>query len=324
MRIYPDSGLIYDTVSVKSSDVAATLLPKLLHTTQILFGSSRSFFFSYDYDITRSFANKRPLSIELPLHTQVDPLFFWNRHIIQPFIDAGQNSLVLPLMQGFIGQRSFEMDPDPVVGVDAAEKSSMELTNLSSRNSGEAGDSSSPSEPRSSGGGHSYKPFLLTLISRRSIKRAGLRYLRRGVDEDGNTANNVETEQILSEPTWTNKIHSFVQIRGSLPIFFSQSPYSFKPVPQLQHSEDMNYRAFAKHFKNIADIYGSVQVASLVEKHGPEAIVGEKYEGYMKKVNENGGVNGSAVGFEWFDFHAICRGMKFENVSFLIDILGTK
>ena len=29
------------------------------------------------------------------------------------------------------------------------------------------------------------KDFLLTLISRRSIKRAGLRYLRRGLDDEG-------------------------------------------------------------------------------------------------------------------------------------------
>jgi len=30
------------------------------------------------------------------------------------------------------------------------------------------------------------------------------------------------------------------------------------------------------------------------------------------------------IGFEWFDFHAQCRGMKFENVSLLIDSLGDK
>lgn len=324
----PDSNKINDTSirDDKVRGVAANLLPKLLRTTQILFGSSRSFFFSYDFDITRNLMNRRPANNELPLHTQVDPMFFWNRHIVQPFIDAGQTSLVMPLMQGFVGQRSFEMDPDPpkpIIGLDGDVKSSMELVDMSAGRAHlePAEDSDSPSP---SGASKPWKPFLLTLISRRSVQRAGLRYLRRGIDEEGGTANTVETEQILSDASWTpsSKIHSFVQIRGSVPIYFSQSPYSFKPVPQLQHSEDMNYRAFVKHFKKLSETYGNVQIASLVEKHGNEAIVGESYEKYLKRYNDSKSKEESPVGFEWFDFHAVCRGMKFENVSFLIDGIG--
>jgi SacI homology domain len=309
----------------KVSDVAANLLPKLLRTTQILFGSSQSFFFSYDFDITRSLINRRTTT-DLPLHTQVDPTFFWNRHIIQPFIDAGQISLVLPLMQGFVGQRSFEMDPDPpkpVIGLDGDVKSSMELVDMSTGRSHlettEGSDSSI-----SSGTSRSTKSFLLTLISRRSVHRAGLRYLRRGIDEDGHTANTVETEQVLSDTSWTpsSKIYSFVQIRGSVPIFFSQSPYSFKPVPQLQHSEEMNYGAFVKHFTQLSDMYGTIQIASLVEKHGNEAIVGESYEKCLNKYNKTKHNEDSPVGFEWFDFHAVCRGMRFENVSSLFEEIG--
>lgn len=238
------------SVKTKDRDVAENLLPKLLRTTQILFGSSRSFFFSYDYDITRSFANRRMSSSELPLHTEVDPLFWWNRNLVQPFVNAGQTSLVLPLLQGFVGQLSFHMDTNPpILGLDGAEKTSMEMTDFSA--GGAIDDPTSASDQRRSGGSrNTEKSFLLTLISRRSVKRAGLRYLRRGVDEEGDTANGVETEQILSDPDWapSNKVHSFVQIRGSIPIFFSQSPYSFKPVPQIQHSEETNAKAFKKHF----------------------------------------------------------------------------
>jgi len=63
-------------------------------------------------------------------------------------------------------------------------------------------------------------------------------------------------------------------------------------------------------------------VASLVEKHNNEAIVGDYYQKKMEQLNAFGGVNSSAIGFEWFDFHAICRGMKFENVSILMESLG--
>lgn len=308
----------------KANEIAANLLPKLLRTTQILFGSSRSFYFSYDFDITRRLATQKSFNLELPLHTQVDPLYFWNRNVIQPFIDAGQTSLVIPLMQGFVGQRSFEMDsnpPKPVIGMDGADqKSSMELSDLS--RPGNA--ASDPNSPRSSGSSNSQRHFLLTLISRRSVKRGGLRYLRRGIDEDGNVANNVETEQLLSDDSWSpsGKIHSFVQVRGSIPVYFSQSPYSFKPIPQLQHSSEMNYRAFTKHFEKLSDTYGFVQIANLVEKHGPEAVVGDQYKKNLEQLNEVGGIGGALIGFEWFDFHAMCRGMHFENVSHLMDSLG--
>ncbi|KAI9055758.1 hypothetical protein LZ554_000699 [Drepanopeziza brunnea f. sp. 'monogermtubi'] len=279
-----------------SVDVTAALLPKLLRTTAMLFGSSQSFFFSYDFDITRSFAARETSGAEAPLHTQVDPLFWWNRKIIQPFADAGQGSLVLPLMQGYVGQKSFEMNPNPpktAVGADGVEKSSMELEDLSAvtsshRNSGESG-------------------------------ATGLNDSQS--NDEGFTANSVETEQILSDPSWKSKVYSFIQVRGSIPVFFSQSPYSFKPIPQLQHSENINYDAFKRHFQRLSDKYGSIQVVSLVEKHGPESIVGDRYDNYTERLNSS---EEQKVGFEWFDFHAICRGMKFENVSLLMDAVGEK
>ena len=161
---------------------------------------------------------------------------------------------------------------------------------------------------------------MLTLISRRSIERAGLRYLRRGVDEGGHTANAVETEQILSSPTWNpeHKVYCFLQCRGSIPLYFSQSPYSFKPVPVMYRSTLANQMAFKQHFANLLSRYGNVQVASLVDKHGTEQQIGEEYEKHASEFNERRSVEGKQIGFTWFDFHNVCRGMKFENVSLLI------
>ena len=166
--------------------------------------------------------------------------------------------------------------------------------------------------------------FLITLVSRRSVKRSGLRYLRRGVDDEGHTANSVETEQILSDPSWGkgNSIHSFTQFRGSIPLYFSQTPFALKPVPVLQHSFDMNHDALRKHFQNIVTRYGGVQIALLVDKSGVEANIGNAYEEHVKQVNNENGISGKKLDFEWFDFHNICRGMKFENVSILMDSIG--
>lgn len=164
--------------------------------------------------------------------------------------------------------------------------------------------------------------YILTLISRRTIHRAGLRYLRRGVDDAGHAANGVETEQLLSTPSWDH-IWSYVQIRASIPLYFSQSPYSFKPRPVLHQSEEANAAAFRAHFKQIRDTYGSCHCVSLVEQHGPEAIVGDKYRDYLSNLNSSLPSNVSKIGWTWFDFHRECRGMRFENVSRLFEEIGS-
>ena len=69
--------------------------------------------------------------------------------------------------------------------------------------------------------------FSLTLISRRSIHRNGRRFNTRGVDEEGNVANFVETEQIIH--TRDGQLYSFVQVYHSLYIYMIDSrKYSFR------------------------------------------------------------------------------------------------
>lgn len=294
------------------------LLPKLLRTVQVLFGTSRSFYFSYDFDLTRSLAKgPLPLDTEAPLYTQTDDIFFWNRNLLQPFITSGYDSFALPVMQGFVGQTSFVVDNQPPQ-TDDKDKDSVELSTLprvdSQPTSPLAGSARASVDLRSS-----EKRYLITLISRRSIKRAGLRYLRRGVDQDGHAANMVETEQLLSSSTWdpSAKVYSFLQIRGSIPLFFTQSPYSLKPVPVQQHSTEANYAACRKHFESLSRNYGQLQVVNLVEKHGVEQTIGFAYQSNVEKINDEAGVE-NKIPFEWFDFHAACKGMKFENVSILL------
>jgi len=168
--------------------------------------------------------------------------------------------------------------------------------------------------------------FLLTLISRRSFRRAGLRYRRRGIDDDGNVANFVETEQILSTKAWhvSDKASSLLQIRGSIPLFFNQSPYSFKPQPIPFGSEATNHAAFTKHFDSLASRYGKVQITSLVDRGGTEVGIGELYGKHVQMTKNHGGLRDSPLDFEWFDFHHQCKGMKFENVSILLETLELK
>ncbi|KAJ5131334.1 uncharacterized protein N7515_007373 [Penicillium bovifimosum] len=290
---------------------AAELLPKLLRYTKLLF-ASHNFSFAYDYDLTRSLHMQEARRDRLPLHKLVDPLYFWNRHLMNAFIDHGAHGFVLPLIQGFVGQREFTVAG---AGKKQSKDSSEELSEgriLGEKHEAEAAEVDD-----------SKRDYLLTLISRRSVNRPGLRYLRRGVDDEGNTANTVETEQILSVPDWapSHSAYSYLQIRGSIPLYFSQSPYALKPIPVLHHSADTNLLAFGRHFRELSRRYGKVQAVSLIDKLAGELKLGEQYERYTESFNAAGGIDGTPVQLEWFDFHRECRGMKFENVSRLVDRL---
>ena len=86
--------------------------------------------------------------------------------------------------------------------------------------------------------------IYVTLIARRSRHFAGARYLKRGANEYGDVANEIESEQIVSETLTTPFISkfgykgkpnpnytSFLQYRGSVPIFWTQdSQMGIKPM----------------------------------------------------------------------------------------------
>ncbi|KAK0310917.1 hypothetical protein LTR82_014520 [Friedmanniomyces endolithicus] len=312
-----DSKLETSTQSPKKESSLESLTPRILRSAKMYFSAS-GFFFSYDHNLSRALVQEDASTSATPLWNRFDPLFFWNRHLMGQFIDAGQDGLVLPLMEGFVGQRAFTVartegtDHDEVA--EALQKPEQVVA---------AQKQTQDASPATKG---NQEDLLLTLISRRSVKRAGLRYLRRGIDDDGNVANSVETEQILSSQPWDTsaKTFSLMQIRGSIPLFFSQTPYSFKPMPVMFGSESTNQAASRKHFTAVQQRYGSVQVASLIDKHATEKPIGEAYEKQVKLLNGEGGIDGHPIAFEWFDFHAACKGMKFENVSILLNTLQTQ
>ncbi|KAF9536944.1 hypothetical protein EC957_009340 [Mortierella hygrophila] len=158
--------------------------------------------------------------------------------------------------------------------------------------------------------------FEFTLISRRSRDRSGLRYQRRGIDEHGNTANFVETEQLLRIVRHDSDHQvSFVQTRGSIPLFWSQSPYRLKPIPVMERTEEENYQGFSSHFEMQQSRYGRQICINLVEQHGREQVAGSAYTRYIQKLNE------PQIRYVEFDFHEQCKGMRYENIERLIKSL---
>ncbi|XP_058840370.1 phosphatidylinositide phosphatase SAC2 [Topomyia yanbarensis] len=155
--------------------------------------------------------------------------------------------------------------------------------------------------------------FTLALVSRRSRYRAGTRYKRRGCDDAGNCANYVETEQVLS--LRQHQI-SFTQVRGSVPVYWSQPGYKYRPPPRLDRDENDAHLAFEKHFEKELKIYHSVCIINLVEQTGKEKIIGDTYANHVIRYNSD------KLIYVTFDFHEYCRGMRFENVSSLIEALA--
>ena len=82
------------------------------------------------------------------------------------------------------------------------------------------------------------------MIARRSKDFAGTRFLKRGANDEGQVANEVETEQIVHDAT--SNLHpngrytSYIQLRGSVPSFWSQDLTGIRPKPQITSESDGN------------------------------------------------------------------------------------
>ncbi|XP_038708878.1 phosphoinositide phosphatase SAC2-like isoform X2 [Tripterygium wilfordii] len=138
------------------------------------------------------------------------------------------------------------------------------------------------------------RDFKLTLIARRSRHYAGTRYLKRGVNEKGRVANDVETEQILFEDVPEGcpvHISSVVQNRGSIPLFWSQETSRLNLKPNILLSKkDQNYEATRLHFENLVKRYGNpIIILNLIktrEKKPREAILRAEFADAIKYINK--------------------------------------
>ncbi|KAK8867716.1 Polyphosphoinositide phosphatase [Apiospora arundinis] len=119
----------------------------------------------------------------------------------------------------------------------------------------------------------------ITIIARRSRYFAGARFLKRGANDLGYVANDVETEQIVSESLTTSfhspgpklfaspQFTSYVQHRGSIPLYWTQDNIGVTPKPPIElNLVDPFYTAAAQHFNNLFERYGSpIYVLNLVK-----------------------------------------------------------
>uniref|UniRef100_A0A2P2MCH1 SAC domain-containing protein n=1 Tax=Rhizophora mucronata TaxID=61149 RepID=A0A2P2MCH1_RHIMU len=137
--------------------------------------------------------------------------------------------------------------------------------------------------------------FRLTLIARRSRHYAGTRYLKRGVNEKGRVANDVETEQIVFEDVldgFSTQICSVVQNRGSIPLFWSQETSCLNLKPDIILSKkDQNFEATRLHFENLVKRYGNpIIILNLIktkERKPRESILRTEFANAIDFINKD-------------------------------------
>ena len=158
------------------------------------------------------------------------------------------------------------------------------------------------------------------MISRRSVNKAGTRLNARGLDDNGNAANYVETEQLMMVD---NNIYSFVITRGSVPIFWSQAGKGTTKLHEdvtITRSTEMTRPAFTKHFDEMISEYGKIHCVDLLKdlREREMKLTKEYYKLYHEsKFKEDG-----LMDFLHFDFHRFSKGDNFTELRVLIDKLS--
>ncbi|KAB8337207.1 hypothetical protein FH972_021509 [Carpinus fangiana] len=155
-------------------------------------------------------------------------------------------------------------------------------------------------------------PSTMTLISRLSCLRAGTRFNARGVDDDGNVANFVESETIFWSPSGI--CFSYVQVRGSIPVFWEQTAGLQQKI-NITRSSQATQPAFDKHFEVLEAKYGSVHVVNLLSKEKPNEIeLSSRYRKHIEHSSINreqaagSGSDHQLIKNTEYDFHAETRG----------------
>ncbi|GBF98164.1 hypothetical protein Rsub_10576 [Raphidocelis subcapitata] len=153
----------------------------------------------------------------------------------------------------------------------------------------------------------------ITLIARRSIDRSGTRHWRRGADAQGAAANLVETEQLVSLDGGA-VLASYVQLRGSIPLIWTQIPnIKYKPPTKLLEGTGSG-AAFDAHMDALLDKYKAVSCVNLVNQHGSE---GTLEKAFAKEAARYAADKNPALHYTAFDFHKECGATNYGRLSVL-------
>ncbi|KAJ4344445.1 Inositol-1,4,5-trisphosphate 5-phosphatase 1 [Didymosphaeria variabile] len=250
--------------------------------------SSGTFYYSSDFDMTRRLQERSSDAATVSIDS-LDAGFLWNSYMIQPLVD----------FRSRLAQREKQALDASGILTSAIRGFALTVTVPSS---------SSPVRAPRSG-----LPSQMTLISRLSCRRAGTRFNARGIDDDGNVANFVESETIFYAPT--GLCFSYTQVRGSVPLFWEQAT-GLLPGQQkitITRSPEATQPAFDKHFEHLELSYGAIHVVNLLSNEKPNELeLTHRYRHHIRQSPMNYAHEQSKehelIKLTEYDFHAETRG----------------
>ncbi|TVU05836.1 hypothetical protein EJB05_49020, partial [Eragrostis curvula] len=160
------------------------------------------------------------------------------------------------------------------------------------------------------------KDVLLTVIASRPRHFAGPRFLKQGLSEKGDVANDVEIEQIVCEDkqdVMPAQITSLVQHRGSIPLFWSQETTKLPIKPEILLKHDEGHKATYLHFENLMKRYGNpiivINLIKIIEKKLHESLLRVEYTKPIDHISE-GLISDKRIKFIHMDMKNYCRSNK--------------
>ncbi|KAJ2155986.1 Inositol-1,4,5-trisphosphate 5-phosphatase 1 [Coemansia sp. RSA 552] len=297
-------GAMYDEVTQGDLDMYGIPNPC---SQMVQFLESGAFFFSPESDITRSLQSQQLSGAGDPRATGPDSKFQWNSSMLQVFAEYRL------YMCGAQARSSFDAAGYTVSLIQGAVESFFTQT---------SGPQAQPSG------------VACYLISRSSSMRSGMRFLTRGVDDEGGVANEVETEVILMTPDLTL---SHVQVRGSVPVFWTQEGFQIgSHKVRITRSAKATLPATKRHFADLLERYKRVSVVSLLKLHGTAGDGGGREAAdpglvahgagstepdlgqFYRLMVASMGLPQDLVSFNVFDYNTEVRGGQFDRVNTLM------
>ncbi|XP_055004765.1 synaptojanin-1 isoform X2 [Boleophthalmus pectinirostris] len=162
-----------------------------------------------------------------------------------------------------------------------------------------------------------HKQAKACIFSRLSSERAGTRFNVRGTNDDGQVANFVETEQAIF---LDDKVSSFIQIRGSIPLFWEQPGIQVgSHRVKLSRGFEANAPAFERHFTALRRLYGKQVIINLLGSKEGEHMLSKAFQSHLKASE-----HASAVRMVNFDYHQNVRGGKADKLHSVLKPQLTK
>ena len=142
----------------------------------------------------------------------------------------------------------------------------------------------------------------LSILARTSISRFGIRHHCRGSNGEGEVANFVESEQILHVKYDVKHVtlSSFVMVRGSVPLRWSQPLRDLSWNPKIIFESEGNFSVTQRHFANLISNYGRIKVIDLLSSQGEEGML---KHAFRRSVSALPNQPNSSVQYFHFDLH---------------------